>query len=148
VNQTEIERKLLPTPANQTQSGGVRLEGGAGGRKRMKELGLLPTPTREDYGSQSYPDDPTRKRPHLRAFLPTPTKRDERADEWSPAYERRKSLSIDALSSKHGRDGTAGLLRLVEWMMGYPRRWLLDAALGVPASPPTATPSSRRSPKR
>jgi hypothetical protein len=110
--------KRLPTPANQSQSGGVRIEGGSGGRKRM------------------------------RALLPTPTKRDERADEWSPAYDKRKSPSIDALSSKHGRDGTAGLLRLVEWMMGYPRRWLLGAALAVPVSPPTAMPSSRKSQKR
>jgi site-specific DNA-cytosine methylase len=43
--------------------------------------------------------------------------------------------------------GTAGLLILVEWMMGYPRRWLLDAALAVPALPPTATRSSRKSRK-
>ena len=39
---------------------------------------------------------------------------------------------------KHGITGTAALLTLVEWMMGYPKGWLGTA------SPPTATPSSRK----
>jgi hypothetical protein len=41
---------------------------------------------------------------------------------------------------RRGAIGTAALLILVEWMMEYPKRWLLDAGLAVPASPPTATP--------
>lgn len=77
----------------------------------------------------------------MAALLPTPTKRDERMDVWSPAYDRRKSPTIDALSHRHGRAGTADLLALVEWMMGYPAGWL------GPPWPDTATPSSRKSRK-
>jgi hypothetical protein len=104
---------LLPTPAAQNHSGSIRLEGGSNARKKWKKVGLLPTVT----------------------------KRDERMDKWSPAYERRKSPSIDALSSKNGRAGMVDLAALAAWMMGYPKPWLnrLWAA--------SATPSSRRSPR-
>ncbi len=64
-------------------------------------------------------------------LLPTPTARDERMDVWSPAYEKRKSPSIDALSHKHGRTGTADLLGLVEWMLGYPPGWLSSVAINA-----------------
>lgn len=36
----------------------------------------LPTPTATQYGSQSYPDDPSRKRPSLTTLLATPRKTD------------------------------------------------------------------------
>lgn len=105
---------MLPTPVTPSQQGGMRWEGGAGGRKVLKESGLwevmhppretLPTPTKTKYGSQSYPEEPSRKRPSLdsligqssRETLPTPTKSDaERMgkpagpDTWAKAKGRR-----------------------------------------------------------
>jgi hypothetical protein len=64
----------------------------------------LPTPTATRYGSQSYAAHPEIKRPSLESLirsenLPTPTKRDSRMDAWSPAHERRKSPSMDAVMS-------------------------------------------------
>src|SRR3990167_5968957 len=61
---------VLGTPERRT--GGT--ESGLLPRK-MSEL--MPTPMREEYGSQSYPDDPKRKRPNLKnavmgALMPTP----------------------------------------------------------------------------
>lgn len=114
-NLNDWAAKFLPTPANQTQSGGLRLEGGAGGRKRMRELGLLPTPTKQDSNTVAGPSQMDRNTPPLNTY-----------------------------SARSGT-GTAGLLILVEWMMGYPKRWLLAAALAVPSSPPTVMPSFRKS---
>jgi hypothetical protein len=100
---------FLPTIAAQCQQGGLRLGGGSAATKKWKKL------------------------------LSTVTKRDERMDNWTPAYERRKSPSIDAISSKHGRTGMVDLLALAAWMMGYPRHWLNQLWLA------SAMPSSRRS---
>jgi hypothetical protein len=119
VNQTELQRALtlLPTPCNQSQSGGVRLEGGSAARKKLKA-----------------------------ALLATPLARDFRSGKTSKATAAKNSRPLSEQACARGIVGTADLLRLVEWMMGFPPRWLLDAALAVPVSPPTATRSSRSSP--
>lgn len=81
--------------------------------------------------------------------LPTPTKRDSRMDGWSPAYDKRKSPTMDAvmdgamtgrasdkwagaralaaLLQSHGLSGTAALPVTYGWMMGYPAGWLSRA---------------------
>lgn len=98
------------------------MEGGAGGRKRLRELGLLPTPTKRDAEHGPQHSDVRWARPQGKPLNETLWRR--------------------------GLGGTAVLLILVEWMMGYPKRWLLDAALAEHASLPTAMPSYRKSPKR
>ncbi|EGF96787.1 hypothetical protein BDIM_05950 [Brevundimonas diminuta ATCC 11568] len=82
--------------------------------------------------------------------LPTPTKRDKRMDRWSPAYDRRKSPTMDAvldgaqtgkasdkwayarqiasLLSSTGLTGPSMTLPVTYgWMMGYPPGWLSNA---------------------
>lgn len=191
----------LPTPVSQAQQGGIRLEGGSGARRAMKESGLydlfrsqtLPTPRKSDAdrggrgdvlsqlqghasrhagmmgtptanaaprgsvlrklkgrmtsdqdgfdraptmsevlhfdrpdmphgmmptpvkpnggrrlsaqeietgrranGAKAQIDTPNLLR-HAAEILPTPTKRDSRMDSWSPAYDRRKSPTMDAV---------------------------------------------------
>lgn len=160
---------------------------------------LLPTPTKTRYGSQSYPEEPSRKRPSLdsligngmklptprasdaargpevskaltpgatgialntalemgrRETLPTPTERNKRMDTWSPAYDRRKSPTVDAvidgamtgkapdkwqyarqiaeLLTEHGLSGASQTLPIVyEWLMGFPNGWLPRALLSA-----------------
>ncbi len=86
-------------------------------------------------------------------ILPTPTKRDSRMDGWSPAYDRRKSPTMDAVMARamdgamtdrapdkwagaralaamlrsHGLTGTAALPITYGWMMGFPPGWLARA---------------------
>ncbi|WP_226998723.1 hypothetical protein [Tardibacter chloracetimidivorans] len=167
----------------------------------------LPTPTATQYGSQSYPEDPSRKRPSLNTLLaaklptpiasfqmsgqsnpglkakgviypamgplieisagrmepgrfrgdmegwaraetlPTPTKRDKRMDAWSPAYDKRKSPTMDAvldgamtdrapdkwayarqiaaMLTEAGLSGASMTLPATyNWMMGFPPGWL------------------------
>ena len=86
--------------------------------------------------------------PNPKELLATPTKRDWRSGKASQATHDRNSRPLSEQAYQRGITGTAALLTLVEWMMGFPARWLLDAALAVPVSPPTATRSSPRSPKR
>jgi hypothetical protein len=115
---------------------------------------MLPTPTATRYGSQSYAAHPEIKRPSLESLLkpetlPTPTKRDSRMDGWSPAYDRRKSPTMDAVMDgamtdrapdkwagaralaamlrSHGLTGTAALPITYGWMMGFPPGWLARA---------------------
>lgn len=82
--------------------------------------------------------------------LPTPTKRDKRMDAWSPAYDKRKSPTMDAvldgaqtgrasdkwvyarqigsLLSSAGLTGPSMTLPITYgWMMGYPPGWLARA---------------------
>ncbi len=82
--------------------------------------------------------------------LPTPTKRDKRMDRWSPAYDKRKSPTMDAvldgaqtgkasdkwayarqiasLLSSTGLIGPSMTLPITYgWMMGYPPGWLSNA---------------------
>lgn len=81
-------------------------------------------------------------------LLATPTKRDWRSGKASEATHERNSRPLSEQAYSRGITGTAALLTLVEWMMGYPPRWLLDAALAVPALPPTAIASSPPSPSK
>ena len=82
--------------------------------------------------------------------LPTPTKRDKRMDAWSPAYDKRKSPTMDAVldGAQTGRapdkwtyarqiaaalteadlTGPSRTLPITYgWMMGYPPGWLARA---------------------
>ena len=82
--------------------------------------------------------------------LPTPTKRDKRMDAWSPAYDKRKSPTMDAvldgamtdrasdkwvyarqiasLLSSTGLTGPSMTLPVTYgWMMGFPPGWLSNA---------------------
>lgn len=90
---------------------------------------------------------------HTPEILPTPTKRDSRMDGWSPAYDRRKSPTMDAVMARamdgamtdrapdkwtgaralatilrsHGLTGTAALPITYAWMVGFPPGWLARA---------------------
>ena len=102
--------------------------------------GLLPTPAATEYGSNKggAAGRTGPERPSLRQMLGTPTK--------ALATQGSRPLSEQAYA--RGITGTAALLTLVEWMLGYPPRWLLDAASAVPVSPPMATRSSQHLPSR
>lgn len=175
----------------------MRMEGGSGARKAMKESGLsdpfrnrpLPTPMASDgmkdgagggagstyplrmilatprktdadrggrgdvlsqlQGHNSRHAGMTASNPKAPEILPTPTKRDSRMDGWSPAYDRRKSPTMDAVMDgaitdrapdkwagaralaailrSHGLTGTAALPITYAWMMGFPPGWLARA---------------------
>ncbi|SCW79590.1 hypothetical protein SAMN02927924_02910 [Sphingobium faniae] len=99
-------------------------------------------------GAKAQIDTPNLLR-HAAEILPTPTKRDSRMDGWSPAYDRRKSPTMDAVMDgamtdrapdkwagaralaamlrSHGLTGTAALPVTYGWMMGYPPGWLARA---------------------
>lgn len=147
-------REMLPTPVTQSQQGGMRWEGGAGGRKVLEESGLMDVMRGKNLEK-----------------LPTPTKRDKRMDAWSQAYDKRKSPTMDAVMdgaltdrasdkwvyartiaailTDHGLAGASTTLPLVYgWMMGFPPAWLERALLSavraeqlrlVSSSKPTAT---------
>ena len=126
--------------------------------------GLMPTPVRPNggrrlsrqeietgkrlSGAKAQIDTPNLLR-HAAEILPTPTKRDSRMDGWSPAYDRRKSPTMDAVMDgamtdrapdkwagaralatmlrSHGLTGTAALPITYGWMMGFPPGWLTRA---------------------
>jgi len=156
----------MPTPrASDMKAGGHGDTGRMGTVKHQLQQALLPTPLKRDMmGGPRY--DPDGKRgismreimspkaldsweAQALETLPTPTKRDKRLDSWSPAYDRRKSPTMDAVldgamtdraSSKwagaralatllqsHGLTGTAALPITYGWMMGYPPGWLSRA---------------------
>jgi hypothetical protein len=126
--------------------------------------GMMPTPVKPNGGSRlSAQEIETGKRAngakaqidtpnllrHAAEILPTPTKRDSRMDGWSPAYDRRKSPTMDAVMDgamtdrapdkwagaralaamlrSHGLTGTAALPVTYGWMMGFPPGWLARA---------------------
>lgn len=135
---------LLPAPAA-TEYGSNK--GGAAGRtgpERPSLRTMLGTPTsalkvRSAEHAEGRASNPVE-------LLATPTKRDWRSGKASEATHARNSRPLSEQACARGITGTAALLTLVEWMMGFPPRWLLDAALAVPASPPTAMRSSPNSP--
>lgn len=126
--------------------------------------GLMPTPVKPNggrrlsaqeietgkraNGAKAQIDTPNLLR-HAAEILPTPTKRDSRMDGWSPAYDRRKSPTMDAVMDgamtdrapdkwggaralaailrSHGLTGTAALPITYGWMMGFPPGWLTHA---------------------
>lgn len=75
---TYLFRAILSTPrASDMKAGGHGDTGRMGSvRHIMHEAEKLPTPTATRYGSQSYPEDPSRKRPSLETMLATPRKTD------------------------------------------------------------------------
>lgn len=131
---------------------------------QSKHSGMLPTPVKPNggrtltkeaiesgkraNGQKAQIDTPNILRYALET-LPTPTKRDKRLDSRSPAYDRRKSPTMDAvmdgamtgrasdkwagaralaqLLQSHGLTGTAALPVTYGWMMGYPPGWLSRA---------------------
>lgn len=141
--------------ASDMKAGGHGDTGRMGTVRHQLQQAMLPTPTAVRYGSQSYPEDPSRKRPSLETLirpetLPTPTKRDKRMDAWSPAYDKRKSPTMDAvldgamtdrapdkwayarqiakMLTAAGLSGPSQTLPITYgWMMGYPAGWLTRA---------------------
>ena len=125
---------MIPTP--------VMLSSGRRLTAREIETGRLAT------GVKAQIDTPNLLR-HAAEILPTPTKRDSRMDGWSPAYDRRKSPTMDAVMDgamtdrapdkwagaralaailrSHGLTGTAALPITYAWMMGFPPGWLARA---------------------
>ena len=79
----------------------------------------------------------------MRALLPTPIKRDWKSGAVSAATMARNARPLNEVLRRelapHSSSGTADLLAVVEWIMGYPVGWL------GPPWPPSATPSSRKS---
>lgn len=117
--------------------------------------GLMPTPRASDMKAGGHGD--TGRMGTVRhvmqvaqEMLPTPTKRDKRMDKWSPAYDRRKSPTMDAvldgaatgkapakwayarqIAATLSADGLHGHSRTLPitygWMMGFPPGWLARA---------------------
>ena len=134
----ERSYSLMPTPVK--PNGGRRLSA------QEIETG------KRANGAKAQIDTPNLLR-HAAETLPTPTKRDSRMDGWSPAYERRKSPTMDAVMARamdgamtdrapdkwagarglavmlrsHGLTGTAALPITYGWMMGFPPGWLTRA---------------------
>lgn len=108
-------RMILATPRKTDVDRGGRgdllsqLQGHA-----SRHAGMMPTPVkpnggrrlsaqeietgRRANGAKAQIDTPNLLR-HAAEILPTPTKRDSRMDAWSPAYDRRKSPTMDAVMS-------------------------------------------------
>lgn len=66
----------------------------------------MPTPLASDVSKRGHLTGAGRLNPNIPVILrealetlPTPTKRDKRMDAWSPAYDRRKSPTMDAVMS-------------------------------------------------
>lgn len=114
----------------------------------MVRQGMLPTPTAADVKGPN----PLERRPPCDDDLPTrvlrlgmmpsPQARDWKSSAWTPETMAKNSRPLNETARQRGIAGTAAsLLVLVEWMMGYPAGWLARAL------PPSAMPSSRKSPK-
>jgi hypothetical protein len=158
-------RMILATPRKSDADKGGRgdvlsqLQGHA-----SRHAGMMPTPVkpnggrrlsrqeietgRRANGAKAQIDTPNLLR-HAAEILPTPTKRDSRMDGWSPAYDRRKSPTMDAVMDgamtdrapdkwagaralaamlrSRGLTGTAALPITYGWMMGFPPGWLARA---------------------
>lgn len=130
----ELPYGMMPTPVK--PNGGRRLSA------QEIETG------KRANGAKAQIDTPNLLR-HAAEILPTPTKRDSRMDGWSPAYDRRKSPTMDAVMDgamtgrapdkwagaralaamlrSHGLTGTAALPITYGWMMGFPPGWLARA---------------------
>lgn len=190
---SDVTPAKLPTPVSQSQNGGMRWEGGAGGRKVLQETGLmdaiygrLATPRKTDadrgfrgdvlaqlqgqnsrhagmlstprasdmkaggHGDKGRMGSARHQLQKAQETLPTPTKRDKRMDAWSPAYDKRKSPTMDAVLDGAMKDrspdkwayarqiahtlqnsGLTGpsmtLPVTYGWMMGFPPGWLARA---------------------
>lgn len=97
---------LMPTPAAQTQEGGMPIEGGARGRARLRQV--MPTPTKADAeGSLGQMRGDGRKKRHLSSLLAS-----------QPSKPPAESL---------GSEAVLALASITEWLMGFEPGWLLRA---------------------
>ena len=149
---TTLTMGMLQTP---TKSNKVRSAEFAEGRAPSLKEALMSTPRASDMKAGGHGD--TGRMGTVRhqlqvaqETLPTPTKRDNRMDRWSPAYDKRKSPTMDAvldgamtnrapdkwayarqiagLLSSTGLTGPSMTLPVTYgWMMGYPPGWLSSA---------------------
>jgi hypothetical protein len=171
-------RMILSTPrASDMKAGGHGDTGRMGTVRHQLQKASLATPRatdgqrggRGDVLSQlrGYPS----KHAGMLPTLPTPTKRDKRdkrMDAWSPAYDKRKSPSMDAAldgamtdrspPEKWGyarqiaailqANGLTGHLETLpvtyNWMMGYPPGWLSRALLSAALAGRLPQPSSSK----
>lgn len=155
-------RMILSTPrASDMQAGGHGDTGRMGTVRHQLQEAMLPTPRKSD---MQHGPEMTKVRgekltgmnlrtvlhPAAHEVLPTPTKRDKRMDAWSPAYDKRKSPTMDAvldgaatgkapdkwayarqiaaMLTEAGLTGPSLTLPTVYcWMMGYPPGWLARA---------------------
>lgn len=149
-------RKILATPRKTDADRGFRGDVLAQlQNQNNRHAGMMPTPRASDMKAGGHGD--TGRMGTVRhqlqvakETLPTPTKRDKRdkrMDAWSPAYDKRKSPTMDAvldgaqtgkapdkwayarqiaaLLSSTGLTGPSMTLPTVYgWMMGYPPGWL------------------------
>jgi hypothetical protein len=112
---------LLPTPLAQEQQGGVRLEGGSNSRKRMRALGILPTPTKSEIrGGAVEPNAEKKRGGNLRSLFASPRTRDAAGEGADPISSFRRIL--------HGSTPEKSLAALYECLMGFPTGWLARAA--------------------
>lgn len=154
---------MLPTPWASDSSHGPEITKAKSAKTTGVSLvttmamGAMPTPRASDMKAGGHGDTgrmgTVRHQLHQAhqqlETLPTPTKRDKRLDSWSPAYDRRKSPTMDAVMDgamtgraadkwagaraladmlrSHGLTGTAALPITYGWMMGYPPGWLSRA---------------------
>lgn len=145
---------LLPTPvqADSRQSGnrngpGSRAKPGVSLSDVWQDRGparLLPTPTATPYGSSGNgcPGDGRTSYAHagtlsLQGLLATPKPSDVRSGKVADSTFDRNSRPLREQSERAGISSTAAFLRLVEWMMGFPRGWLASASLRAAVAPPT-----------
>jgi len=145
---------MLSTPkASDMKAGGHGDVGRMGSTRHQLQQAMLPTPTATQYGSQSYPADPSRKRPSLRTplrqdMMPTPLKSDRKGSLGVhgangkvkspnvPTFLRDRKASyaqsVAKVLSDHGLIGPSQTLPVTYgWMMGYPPGWLTRALLSA-----------------
>ncbi len=140
----------LPTPmATDGRSDGAG--GGSGSTYPFRRILATPRKTDADRGFRGDVLAQIQGQNNRHAgMLPTPTKRDKRMDAWSPAYDKRKSPTMDAvldgamtdrasdkwvyarqiasLLSSTGLTGPSMTLPVTYgWMMGFPPGWLSNA---------------------
>jgi hypothetical protein len=128
---------FVPTPSA-TDYGSN--QGGAAGRtgKVRPSLKTILTPTAK--GNMHH--ESMKKWAGNWAFLATPTARDWRSGKASDATHDRNSRPLNEQLERAALSGTAVLLAVSEWLLGYPPGWLARA------SALTAIPWSRKSPKQ
>lgn len=149
-------RKILATPRKTDADRGFRgdvlaqLQG-----QNNRHAGMLSTPRASDMKAGGHGDvgrmgTVRHQLQKAQEALPTPTKRDKRMDRWSPAYDKRKSPTMDAvldgamtgrapgkwdyareiatMLSNAGLTGPSMTLPITYgWMLGYPPGWLSRA---------------------
>jgi hypothetical protein len=148
--QDRLNLIMLKTPSSvETEGGVMEIRPGCDGHYKLRDqIAMLPTPRAEKHSPQSREDFT----PNLAArinMLPTPNFTGGRTAPDTHKKERRQ------MGGKCGGDdlattvGTSRGLKLqpafVEWMMGYP---LGFTHVESPASKPSVTPLSRKSPTK